>query len=76
MRRAAVRLVNKQANLDLSACKHWLRFCNIHYQRPAKQATKPDGHDVVTVFCVMVDNIPPEQQYVAPKEVGGCSVCV
>ena len=35
----------------------------------SKHATKPDGHDVVTVFCVMVDDVLPEQQYVAPKEV-------
>lgn len=59
LRRAAVRLVQKQANIDLSPCQHWLRFADIHYRRPARSAAKPDSHDVVTVFCVLVHDLPP-----------------
>eukprot|EP00983_Pelagomonas_calceolata_P030847 969251-Pelagomonas_calceolata.AAC.4 len=69
LRRAAVRLVQKQANIDLSPCQHWLRFCDIHYQRPSKVSSRPDGHDVVTVFCVLVHDLPLQQQPVEVKEV-------
>jgi len=69
LKRAAVRLVQKQASLDLGPCKQWVRFCDIHYQRPSKVSDKPDAHDVVTVFCVMVDDLPPQPKHVEVKEV-------
>ena len=45
--KTCIRHAQSQLALDLSDCKHWLRFAEIHYSRPGSTAEAVDTPEVL-----------------------------
>eukprot|EP00803_Ostreobium_quekettii_P002366 evm.model.scf_336.5 EVM.evm.TU.scf_336.5 scf_336:60598-75964(-) len=57
---SCIRHVKAQADLDLSVCTQWVRFCEIHFQREMPDGT--EASEVTVVFLVDVDKCLPDQE--------------
>ena len=45
--KTCIRHAHSQLGLDLSACTSWLRFVEVHYQRPAPSAEAVETPEVL-----------------------------
>ena len=78
--KACIRHTQFQLSLDLSPCTRWLRFAEVHYQRPSPSAEAPEISEVLLWFIHSVVSWPQMQQLVQCQQVedGVCTplLCV
>ena len=65
--KACIRHTQSQLSLDLSPCTRWLRFVEVHYQRPSPSADAPEISEVLLWFmCSVVGWLQMQQQGAMP----------
>ena len=60
LKRACIRHVKAQTLLDLTPCRSWIRFCDVHYRR-----LDDDGHEceeVTVIFLIDVSELIPSAE--------------